>query len=144
MKRPYYQFPFNPQSIIDGHPHPKWKPLEKEAAIQDYVYLILITRQREYRANKQFGCGIWESELEIPKNVEVSTWINRLKRTTQESLQNETRLTDIKVAIEMEPIAEAKPDDYKKVDIVITGYMPNLQRDFEFRRTMIFSPLSFR
>lgn len=144
MPNYFYKFPFEPGKIINGEQHSRWKALDEEEAIKDFIYLILITRQSDYRASKQFGCGVWDNELEIPKKMEVSTWLKQLKDTIKISLKNETRLTKTRVDIELDNIKNAKPDDYKRLDVVIKGYMPNLQRDFEFRRTLIFNPLSFQ
>lgn len=144
MPNSFYKFPFEPSKIIKGEKHPKWKSLDEEEAIKDFIYLILITRQSDYRASSKFGCGVWNSELEIPKKMEVSTWLKSLKDTISASLKSETRLAKVRVDIEFDKIKNAKPDDYKRLDVVIKGYMPNLQRNFEFRRTLIFNPLSFQ
>ncbi len=144
MTRSYYQFPFEPGKITNGEFHSKWNALEEENAIKDYIYLILITRFKELRSSRKFGCGIWETELEIPKKIEVNTWINQIKQSLTDSLHHEMRLSEIKVDIEIEKIVGAKPDDYRKIDVIVSGYMNNLQRKFKFRRTMILNPLSFR
>lgn len=144
MLKEYYKFPFDPSLILRKERLPRWRAKDEIEAVKDHIYLILITRQSEFRSYDDFGCSIWNDELEIPKNIEVNTWVNRLKHSILRALAFEKRLSKTKVIIELEKVDDMKPDDYKKIDVVIQGYLPNVQQDFEFRRTLIFHPMSFR
>ena len=142
MPNSYYKFPFEPALILAGEKLPKYRKSEEREAISDHLYLILITRREEFRSFKEFGCGIWDSELEIPQNMEVATWQRQLENTIKNALTHEKRLTKTKVTINLEPIKDSKPDDYKEITVVIEGYLPNRQEDFSFKRTLVFNPLS--
>ena len=145
MPKKYYQFPFQPALIIQGKKHPIHKGINEAEAISDHVYLILITRQEEFRSAKEFGCGIWDNELAIPQNMEVNTWQRHLETTIKNSLEHEKRLIKTKVTINLEPVKgtdRPRPDDYKEITVLIEGYMPNMQEPFSFKRTLVFNPLS--
>ena len=137
----YYRLPLRLGDVTRKKEIPKCTIPESVAQM---VHLILTTAYGECTHNPLFGSEIWEKDFENIANSQL--YRENLRKSIQNAIEiNETRLTGIKVDIQMEQV------DYmffnrrtkSRIKIRVTGTLVKTNEPFSVTDQFFIGPLSY-
>jgi phage baseplate assembly protein W len=142
MNLEFYTLPLAVDKLMKQQGHPK---CTLQQSVMQHLHLLMTTASGEFRADEQFGCGIWDYDFDNVTNG------NRIKEIIRQSLLQtiqlkERRLGNVRVEIllrqEESPITGGK-SIRKKIDVTITGLLQLTNEKISFKDSFFVGPLSY-
>jgi phage baseplate assembly protein W len=138
----YYTLPLSVETLMRMGQHPKCSLLQ---SVLQHLHLLVTTATGEFRADEDFGCGIWDYDFD---NI---TAANRIREIIRQSLLQTIQLKERRlgnVRLELLWRQEETPSSRgrnvrKKVDITVTGTLQLTNEKISFRDSFFVGPLSY-
>ncbi len=137
----YYKMPFQPQRLMNKQEHPRCSLPDSVAG---WIHLIAVTSFGECKHDSTFGCEIWEHDFENISNSQL--YREKLRSSIQQTIEkHETRLTNIKVGIQIDQI------DYKverhrvksRIKLKVDAVLKMTNEPFTYSDQFFIGPLSY-
>ncbi len=116
-------------------------------SIAQVLYLLLYTQYGELRADRSFGCQIWD--LTYDRTVSTSDWMTGLCESLEAAIRrHELRLHNPQVSVQFLPVEhriDPLPDEvHRTVVVTINAVLEATQEPFRFSTRLYLGQLSMR
>ena len=139
----YYTIPINFKQVTNGQEVPKCNLYQ---SVAQRIHMVLVTRQKEFRYDQEFGSAIWENDFENVPNLNL--WKEKTAKSIADVLnKNEKRLERITVKIEIsqEEFSQGKNNEIKRIkrrlDISVEGFVIKTNEPYFFKESIYVSPV---
>jgi phage baseplate assembly protein W len=143
MNGRFLKIPFDLKKIMTTN---QVDSVDLSLSVSQHINLIIHTHFGEHRANKKYGCEIWNLDFELI--VSDSLWEEKFRKSLLSSIMSyEHRLNNVEVEIKMEELeifnkANNTVEVKKKVNIYVTGQLVETGQFYKFNSAIFLSPLS--
>jgi phage baseplate assembly protein W len=141
MTNAYYSLPLKLGDIIHKKEQPK---ISLKDSIAAWIHLLLVTHFGEFKDDESFGCQIWEHDFENISNSQK--FKEELQKSILQSITAyETRLTDIRLEIQIEQVEVLLQNRRIKIriGIKIIGTIRKTNESFVHIESFFIGPLSY-
>lgn len=139
----YYSLPLDLGKITKGEEIQK---CNMHQSIAQRIHMVLVTRQKEFRYDEEFGSPIWDNDFENVPNINL--WKDKMGKSIAEGLlKNEKRLerTSVRIEITQEEFSHEEKADVKRIkrrlDISVDGFIVQTNEPFYYKESIYVSPV---
>lgn len=116
-------------------------------SIAQTLYLLLYTQYGELRADRSFGCQIWD--LTYDRTVSTNDWMTGLCESLEAAIRrHESRLRNPQVSVQFLPVEhriDPLPADFQRTVVVtVNALLDATQEPFRFSTRLYLGQLSMR